>query len=58
MIAALTGFLDWSTPTREVTVPERDRVSSPLFISDIVSARWDQPELLIRWREDERTKEP
>ena len=51
MMAALTGFFDWSPPARETAAPERKPVYSPVFISDIVTARLDDPELLVRWRE-------
>ena len=58
MIAALSGFFDWPQTPIESTAPERNPAPEPVFISDILSARWGEPELLIQWRKEERTIDP
>jgi len=52
MIAAIADLWTWPDKARETTAPDPRKPMAPVFIGDILTARSETPELLIRWRED------
>jgi len=54
MIAALSTVWMWFDPTDTAPAPRPGRRTSPVLIGDILMARGDQPEFLIRWKEDQQ----
>jgi hypothetical protein len=54
MIATLANVWTWVCHTDTAPAPRPKRRGGPVLIGDIMMARGDQPELLIRWTEDKR----
>ena len=52
MIAAFADLWTWPDKARKITAPNPRKPMAPVFIGDILMARSETPELLIRWRKD------
>lgn len=51
MIAAFADLWAWPDKASETTAPDSRKPKAPVFIGDILTARSETPEFLIRWRE-------